>query len=105
MICTRGVRNVSFSGKFAYVRNGWPKKAFDYLDHIVFLFPSWKSMVLKKCVINGGATTQYFNSERGTRQEDSVSAYLFIPVLEILFLLIKGIKGIKGTKIFEHCFF
>ena len=62
-------------------------------------------MVLKKCVINGGATTKYFNSERGTRQEDSVSAYLFIPVLEILFLLIKGIKGIKGTKIFEHCFF
>ena len=40
MIRTRGVRNVSFSGKFAYVRNGWPKKAFDSLDHIVFLFPS-----------------------------------------------------------------
>ena len=30
------------------------------------------------CVINGGTTTQYFNLEKGDRQDDPVSAYLFI---------------------------
>ena len=58
----------------------------------------------QSCVINGRTTTQYFNLERGARQADTISGYLFIPVLEILFLFIKKHPEIKGIEIFEHCF-
>ena len=38
--------------------------------------------------------------EKGTKQGDPVSAYVFILGLEILFKLIKNNKNIKGIKIF-----
>ena len=37
-------------------------------------------------------------------QGESISAYLFMLTLGILFLLIKEHPGIKGIEIFEHCF-
>ena len=48
--------------------------------------------------------TQHFSLEGGVRQGDPVSAYLFMLVLEILFLSIKKHPEIKGIEIFEHCF-
>ena len=32
----------------------------------------------ESCVINGGVISQYFKLEKGARQDDPVSAYLFI---------------------------
>ena len=43
----------------------------------------------ESCIINGGTTKNYFKLEKGTRQGDPISAYLFILVLEIAFLNIK----------------
>ena len=58
----------------------------------------------ESCVINGGTTTKYFKLNRGGRQGDPISAYLFILALEILFLLIKENSRIKGLTIFDHCY-
>ena len=58
----------------------------------------------KSCAINGGNTTPYLNLEKGARQGDQVSAYLFILALEVLFVFIKSNENIKGIEIFKHVF-
>ena len=55
-------------------------------------------------VINGSKTTPYFKLERGTRQRDPISAYLFILALEVVFSLIKANPDIKGLQFFSHTF-
>ena len=52
-------------------------------------------------VINGGNTTPYFNLEKGARQDDPVSAYLYILALEVL---LKSNENIKSIEIFKHVF-
>ena len=92
------------------------EKAFDSLDH-TFLeavleksgfgkyFIDWIKIFLKEqesCVINGGVTSQYFKLERGARQGDPISAYLFIICLEVLFILVKENDKINGLDIFDN---
>ena len=52
----------------------------------------------ESCVMNNGNSTGYFSLERGTRQEDPLSPYLFILVLEMLFIQIHEDKTIKGFR-------
>ena len=94
------------------------EKAFHTLDHDFLLFVlkkfgfgenfiHWIKVLLNKqqsCVINGGFTTQCFNLEKGARQGDPISAYLFILALEVLFELIKNNDDIRGIAIFNHTF-
>ena len=92
------------------------EKAFDSLNHNLLIaalekfgfgfdFIDWIKILINKqesCVINGGRTTRYFNLERGARQGDPISAYLFIIVLEIHFLLTKSSNDINGVKLLQH---
>ena len=85
------------------------EKAFDSLDHDFLVtvlnkfgfgsnFISWTKLLLnsqQSCVINGSNSNPYFNLERGARQGDPVSAYLFILALEILFVFIKSNENKK----------
>ena len=92
------------------------EKAFDSLDHVFLVhvlnkfgfgsnFISWIKLLLnsqQSCVITRGITIPYFNLEKGARQDDPVSAYLFMLALEVLFVFIKSNENIKGIEIFKY---
>ena len=54
--------------------------------------------------MNNGHSSGYFPILSGTRQGDPISAHLFIPVMEILFIQVKNNKNIKGITIFGFDF-
>ena len=58
----------------------------------------------ESCIINGGKTTPYFKLERGTRQGDPISGYLFITALKVAFSLIKTNPDIEDLQFFSHTF-
>ena len=94
------------------------EKAFYSLDHNFLIsvlekcgfcknFISWINIFLRNqesCVLNGSATTKCFLLGRGTHKGNSISAYLFILALEILFHLIRLKSEIKELAIFDHCY-
>ena len=94
------------------------QKTFDSVNHLFLItalkklgfgetFIKWIQILLRNqesCIINGETTTKYFKLQKGTRQGDPISAYLFILVLEIAFIFIKENKNIKGINIFDNIF-
>ena len=89
------------------------EKAFDSVEH-TFIFATLQSFgfgpqfidwvktifrIAESCVMNNGHSTGYFQLERGTRQGDPLSAYLFILCLETLFIQIRENDNIKGIGI------
>ena len=91
------------------------EKAFDSVEHSFIIstfkafgfgpdFIQWVKTFFKNvesCVMNNGRSTGYFPLERGTRQGDPISAYLFILALEILLIQIRENADIKGIIIDE----
>ena len=92
------------------------EKAFDPLDHDFLIltlekngsgknFILWVKMLVRdqgSSFINGGTTTEYFSLGRGAPQGDSVSTFLYILALVILFILIKSKPEIDGMTIFDY---
>ena len=91
------------------------EKAFDSIEHN-FLpatltrygfgsnFIQWIKTLLsncESCVMNNGLSTGYFKLSRGTKQGDPLSPYLFILVLEILFIQVRNDPSVQGFKIGE----
>ena len=82
------------------------EKTFDLLNHRFLIavhkkksfgedFIDWIKTLLRdqeSCVINRGHNTTSFRLERGARQVDLILAYLFVPALELFFILIKPTK-------------
>ena len=92
------------------------EKAFDSVDHTFLLcalrkfgfgnnFIKWVKIILNRqesCIMNNGHSTGYFALSSGTRQGDPISAYLFILVMEVLFVQIRSNKNIRGLKTFDY---
>ena len=94
------------------------EKALDSVDHSFLLavlqkhvfggrFLKWIQILIKNqwcCVVNGGITTKFFSLDKGMRQEDPISAFLFILALKVSFVLFKLSNNIKGLDIYGHIF-
>ena len=92
------------------------EKAFDSVNHnfiIVVLeaygfgpnFVQWVKTLLydqKSCVMNNVHSTGYFNLERGTRQRDPISVFLFALTIEVLFIMVRSKVNIRGLSIFDN---
>lgn len=88
------------------------KKAFDSVEHnFIFAtllhfgfgedFIRWVRLLLedvKSCVLNNGTASDFLPLNRGTKQGDPISPYLFILVIEILAELIRNDKEVNGVK-------
>ena len=89
------------------------EKAFDSIDDTFILavlksygfgpdLIQWVKTFLnnaESCVMNGGKATGYFPLQRGTRQGEPLSAYLFILALEVMLIQIRKDDSIRGITI------
>ena len=89
------------------------EKAFDSVEHSFIHatlekfgfggnFIQWIRTLLndaQSCVVNNGFSTGYFKLQRGNRQGDPLSPYLFIIMLEVFFFQIRNGKSVRGFKI------
>ena len=54
---------------------------------------------VQSCLINNGLCSHYFHINRGVREGDPLSPYLFITAVEILAIAIRNQENIKGITI------
>ena len=66
--------------------------------HFTTFRPS-ESNKTEPCILNNGWSTGFFKLVRLTIHGDPISAYLFILVLEIVFLQIRKSDTVKGFKV------
>ena len=87
------------------------EKAFDSVSHMFLqkvlvafgfgpIFCKWVKIIYNKaqsCVFNGHVSTAYFYIQKGVRQGDPLSAYLFLLCIEILARAIRSDSAIHGV--------
>ena len=89
------------------------EKAFNSIDHCFMFaclkrfgfgtqFVQWVKTLFKNaqsCVMHYGFSTGYFALERGTRQGDPLSAYLFILAIEVLLICVRDSEMVRGIPV------
>ncbi len=66
----------------------------DFVNYVKALYKN-----ISSCVLNNGFTSNYFTVERGVRQGDPLSSYLFILAIELLSCKIRENSLISGIQI------
>ncbi|KAL9976393.1 hypothetical protein ACROYT_G013691 [Oculina patagonica] len=74
-------------------------EAFNFVPDFIRWVKTFYKTDIQSCTINNGTASQYFTLERGVRQGDPLSPYLFILVVETLAIAIRQNKSIKGIMI------
>ena len=103
MLMTVDIEKVFYSINHSFLMCVCVLKIFEFGND----FRKWVQILIKNpesCVTNGSKTTSYFKLERGTRQGDPISAYLFIIAWEVVFSLTRANPYIEGLQFFRHTF-
>ena len=94
------------NGLYRFQKGFWHSRDFLFRTLSVFGFgPSFIQWIhtfyknVSSCVLNNGFATSSFAVERGVRQGDPLSAYLFIIALEVLCVNIGNSNDIRGIKV------
>ena len=105
MFCSRNIYLCTVA-EFVRVFFLFQSKNFDLFNRNSFGFgPSFVQWIhtfyknVSSCVLNNGFATSSFAVERGVRQGDPLSAYLFIIALEVLCVNIRNSNDIRGIKV------
>ena len=69
----------------------------DFLHWVKVFYKS-----IQSCILNNGITSRFFTLERGVRQGDPLSPYLFVVVVETLAIAIRQNSNIKDVR--ANCF-
>ena len=89
---------VDFEKAFDTIKWNFLYRVLDHFNFGIF-FIEWIKIIYNKiysCVTNNGYSSAPFNITKGIRQGDPISALLFLPVVEILAILIRNNIYIKG---------
>ncbi len=73
-------------------------KTFNFSEHFINCIKVFYTNI-SSCVMNNGLSTKYFNVNRGLRQGDPNSCYLFVLAIELLLIHIRNNDNIKGINI------
>ena len=93
--------SIDFKQAFDSISWKFIHKVLDYYN----FGPSFKKWIklfqtnVESCIIQNGFISECFYLERGCRQGDPISPYIFILCVEILGLMIRNDENVKGIKI------
>ena len=95
--------SIDFQQAFDSISWKFIDKTLDYLN----FGPSFKKWIKlfqkgsESCILQNGYMSDYFTLQRGCRQGDPISPYIFILCVEVLGKMIKNDKEVRGIRINE----
>ena len=95
---------VDFEKAFDSVSWDFIRKALRYFEFCPYIINFFETIYHRpsSCITFNGQYTKWFNPERGCRQGDPISPYLYLICAEVMSLMFRKNNRIKGIKIKEN---